>query len=106
MMKFAFISRHELTDKQHEMAQEQNVELVAIGDADAFSITPEFVADKGIFDGVVVVHPATAMNLAKRYKIGVFENRLRVEEGMPVIFQEKAFHIFDLTQHSFTPGMV
>lgn len=106
-MKFAFISRHEITDRQRSMAAEQDVEIVPIGDADAFEVTPDLVKASGKFDGVVVVHPAAAMRLASEYKIGVFENRLRVESGLPVVFEEKSFHIYDLRTKNqfFAPGM-
>ncbi len=107
-MKFAFISRHEITERQKEMAAEQDVEIIPIGDADAFAVTPDLVKTAGQFDGVVVVHPAAAMRLAKEYKIGVFENRLRVEPGLPVIFEEKSFHVYDLRTkpNVFSPGVV
>ena len=107
-MKFAFISRHEITDRQQSMAAEQDVEIIPIGDVDAFEVTPDLVKAAGEFDGVVVVHPAAAMRLASTYKIGVFENRLRVKSGLPVIFEEKSFHIYDLKTKTnvFSPGMV
>lgn len=107
-MKFAIISQQDITDKQRELAAEQNVEIIKIADIDVFSITPEFIVAIGSFDGVIVVHPAAAMRLASVYKIGVFENRLRIEQGHPIIFEEKSFHIYDLRRKSygFSPGMI
>ena len=90
MKKFAFVSRHVPTDSQIKLAAEQSVELVHIGDRDAFSITD---ADVGLeFEGVVVVHPAAALRLFHDFPIGVFENANRAPEGEPPKFEAAAFH--------------
>lgn len=95
-MKFAFISRHEPTHEQHAIAAEHGIELIPIGDADAFLVTRAFVDERGAFDGVVVVHPAAALRLAKFFAIGVFENANRARLGAPPEFAPVALHIFDL----------
>jgi hypothetical protein len=95
-MKFAFISRHTPTPEQQALAADQGIELVSIGDADAFTVTPSFVYDAGPFEGVVVVHPAAAMRLCQEFVIGVFENANRAEPGQPPQFVAKALHVFDL----------
>lgn len=95
-MKFAFISRHEPTAEQIKMAQSQEIELVHIGDTDAFSVTPGFVYEAGAFEGVVVVHPAAAMRLCSEFLVGVFENGSRAAlDGKPEFFA-KSFHIYDM----------
>ena len=96
MKKFAFISRHTPTDEQADLAQTQDVELVHVGDADAFSIGPDFVDAHGAFDGVAVVHPAAALRLAPSFLVGVFENGNRAAEGEKPQFFAKALHIYDL----------
>ncbi len=94
-MKFAFISRHEPTAEQHAMAADSGIELVVIGDRDAFSVTPADIAEAGDFDGVVVVHPAAAMRLADRYMIGVFENANRAAPGERPTFTAIALWLYD-----------
>jgi hypothetical protein len=95
-MKFAFISRHVPTLSQHELAQAQGIDLVHVGDTDAFKVSPGFVDDHGAFDGVVVVHPAAALNLASSFLVGIFENANRAPEGAPVSFEAVALHVYDL----------
>lgn len=95
-MKFAFISRHMPTDGQIAMAADQGIELVHVGDADAFTVSPSFVAAHGAFDGVVVVHPAAALRLAPSFLVGVFENANRAPVGEKPQFEAVSFHIFNL----------
>jgi len=95
-MKFAFISRHLPTDGQIAMAADQGIDLVHIGDADAFTVSPAFVDEHGAFDGVVVVHPAAALRLAPTFLVGVFENANRAPVGEKPQFEAVAFHVFDL----------
>lgn len=105
MKHFAFISRHEPTDEQVEMAAEQGIALHHIGDCDAFTVTPDFVVDEVTpthFDGVVVVHPAAAMRLCNKFAIGVFENANRAEAGEKPRFGAKSFHVYDLVS---LPGL-
>lgn len=101
MRYFAFISRHQPTVEQVALAEQQGITLYHVGDADAFSVTPQWVFSRPetpalTVDGVVVVHPAAALRLCGVLSIGVFENATRSEEGGPVQFFAKALHIYDL----------
>lgn len=96
MQKYAFISRHTTTPEQAVLAAEQGIELVPIGDCDAFTVGPSFVDEAGAFDGVVVVHPAAALRLAPHFIIGVFENGTRPGEGERPQFFAKSLHLFNL----------
>lgn len=94
MKKFAFISRHALTDEQLSLAAEQEIELIPIGDLDAFSPSREGMARlyEGGFDGVVVVHPWLALILSADFAVGVFENANRAPEGeKPSFFARKLY---------------
>lgn len=96
MEKFAFLSRHEPTQRQHELVANRGITLVHIGDADAFTVGPAFIDHAGAFDGVVVVHPAAALRLAGAFVIGVFENASRPPvDGRPQ-FDAAALHLYDL----------
>jgi len=95
-MKFAFISRHKPTNTQYLLAEAAGIDLIPAGDADAFSITNGFVDSLGAFDGVVVVHPATALRLASDFLIGVFENANRTPEGEKPTFEAVNLHVYDL----------
>jgi hypothetical protein len=95
-MRFAVISRHEPNSCQHELASEQGITLHHIGDTDAFTVTPEWVAEHGEFQGVVVVHPAAAMRLAPTFVVGVFANANRAPLGEKPQFEAVAFHVYDL----------
>lgn len=96
-MRFAFISRHNPTQGQLQLAADQGITLVQIGDRDAFTVNvPDVMGhDDGPFDGVVVVHPATAMRLCSTFLIGVFENANRASEGEKPSFEAVSFHIYD-----------
>lgn len=83
-MRFAFLSRHQPTKQQEVLADFQEIQLVSIGDKDAFTVSPEDIKAHGDFDGVVVVHPAAAMNLRKEYHIGIFKNAARPPVGAPI----------------------
>jgi len=95
-MKFAFISRHNPTDSQIALAAEQDIELVHIGDHDAFTVSPGFVDAAGNFEGVVVVHPAAALRLTSDFVVGVFENANRAPVGERPQFEAQALHLYDL----------
>jgi hypothetical protein len=95
-MQFAFISRHTPTPEQVALAAAQEIELIPIGDTDAFSVQPGFVYEAGPFEGVVVVHPAAAMRLCSNFLIGVFENATRPGEGDKPQFVAKSLHIYDM----------
>jgi len=90
----AFISRHTPNKKQVELAKEKGFDLIHVGDADAFSVGPGFVHDKGAFEAVAVVHPAAALNLIPHFIVGVFENANRASEGQPPKFEAVALHIW------------
>lgn len=96
MQKYAFISRHVPTPEQAALAADQGIELIPIGDCDAFSVSPSFVDEAGPFEGVVVVHPAAALRLAPTFIIGVFENGARPGEGERPQFVAKALHLYNL----------
>ena len=96
MRSFAFISRHKPTDEQQRLAKEEDIELVHIGDADAFTVSAGFVDGAGAFEGVVVVHPAAALRLCSQFEVGIFENGSRPGENDKPQFFAKSFHIFDL----------
>jgi hypothetical protein len=96
MDRYAFISRHEPTEAQHQLAREQGIELVPIGDRDAFSVSPSEVDHAGAVGGVVVVHPAAALRLAGRFLVGVFENANRAPEGERPQFEAQALHVYDM----------
>lgn len=97
--RYAFISRHEPTQAQLDLALRWGIDLVPVGDADAFEVTPEWVEsyDNPGFDGVIVVHPAAAMRLAKTHKVGVFRNANRAGPGEPPKFEAQGLYLYDLT---------
>ena len=94
MLNFAFVSRHNPTPEQNALALEYNVQLIPIGDRDAFTINPEDIDAMGVFDGVVVVHPAAALRLVKSFLVGIFENGTRPADGDKPTFFATAFHIY------------
>ena len=98
MKKFAFISRHVPTQEQHALAAEQDIEIIHVGDADAFTVDSGWVEDQsiGLFDGVVVVHPAASMRLCNNYIVGIFKNENRAPDGQPLQFLATELHLFDL----------
>jgi hypothetical protein len=95
-MDFAFISRHQPTEKQHALASEQGHTLTYVGDADAFTVGAGFVHHHGPFEGVVVVHPAASLRLAPQFVVGVFENANRAPVGETPQFEAVSFHVYDL----------
>ena len=94
--KFAFISRHKPTKEQIDLATAQGIELISIGDLDAFKITPAMIYEEEPYEGVIVVHPAAALRLCSDFIIGIYENGNRPgPDGKPTFFA-KDLHIFDL----------
>lgn len=102
--KFAFISRHSLTDHQREVFSAYfrgtgpAPELVEVGDLDAFS--PELsnqlngLQEQG-FRGVVCVHPVVALEAFQLgLDVGVFENVNRAEPGEPPRFECGGIRVF------------
>lgn len=96
--EMAFISRHKPTDAQVILAFEKGFQLVHVGDADAFTVSPGWVHDKGPFGAVAVVHPAAALRLCEVFEVGIFENANRAPEGEPVRFEAVALHMFNLVR--------
>ncbi len=93
-MKFAFISRHVPTQGQIELAAQKGIELVHVGDRDAFSVSHEEFKS---FDGVVVVHPAMALRLLNTHnQVGVFNNVNRAPVGEKPQFETTEFHLYKL----------
>jgi hypothetical protein len=97
MKRFAFISRHEPTARQVSLAEERGIELVHVGDRDAFRFDPnEFAWKRGQpsrrYDGAIVVHAAMALRLVGKLSwIGVFENGARENGG----FEPVALHVYE-----------
>lgn len=92
MKKFAFISRHTPTPEQIELADRLNIELVTVGDKDAFSLSGE---QWDGMDGACVVHPAAALRLIREgFDILVYENANRAPEGEKPQFYASAAHLF------------
>lgn len=91
MTKFAFISRHEPTEAQRQMASERGIDLDYLGDMDAFSSAAgtrlNDLVDQG-YQGVIVVHPilaARAINLG--LQVGSYENANRAPVGEKPTFE-------------------
>lgn len=96
MKKFAFISRHTPTDSQISIAAEKGIELVSVGDRDAFTVSPNEFKE---FDGAVVVHPAMAMRLCSHMCIGVFNNVNRAPVGEKPQFEATELHLYSVVPH-------
>ena len=88
--KFAFVTRHAVTEEQKALAAEKGIELVPVGDIDAFSCEiPEG------FDGIVCVHPAMALRALKAgLTVAVFENGNRASESEKPSFFAKALWVY------------
>lgn len=95
--KFAFISRHQPTQEQIDLAKEKNIELVPIGDFDGFTVTYKDISNHGDFDGVICAHAAMALRLINYYFIGIYENGQR-----PDINGNMTFKAIDLIFYSIT----
>lgn len=93
-LNFAVVSRHQPTDAQIEIARRKNIKLVYLGDYDAFTITPEWISDKGEFKGVIVVHGAAVARLLRFYDVGIFENSNRVEADQPLDYVAGSLHVY------------
>lgn len=80
MKTLAFVSRHAPTPAQHALAREAGLDLIHVGDRDAFApVEPHLIEN---YDGAVVVHPAAAVAwLATGKLVGVFENETRPPVG-------------------------
>jgi len=99
MQSFLMCSRHNITPEQYALALKAGITLHQGTDLDAFAANHDLikqVCDQGVFEGVIVVHPALALKLSTAYRIGVFENANRAPEGAPPSFQAVGFEVFDL----------
>ncbi len=102
MKNFAFISRHVPTQEQIDLCEQQDINLIHIGDFDAFSVIADDVEHAvaqidefaGELEGVIVVHPAAALRLQNYFIVGVFENGNRAAEGEKPQFFAKALHVY------------
>jgi len=92
MKRFAFISRHDISEKQERLAREKGIELIPVGDRDAFTVDPEEFQG---FDGAIVVHPAAALRLCSaRFEVGVFENANRAPASGKPLFEPVTLRVF------------
>lgn len=95
-MRFAFLSRHQPTQEQIDLATERGIELIHLGDVDAFSWSlsdAERIKDMDI-DGVICVHPVLALKAFNAgFDVGVFENGNRAPEGEKPQFFAKSLWI-------------
>ena len=81
-MKFAWVSRHEPTPEQKHLAELAEIELVPVGDRDAWGPEPLDGIEVPEYRGVVCVHPLIAVGaLKKGLRVGVFENISRPGPG-------------------------
>jgi hypothetical protein len=94
MEKFAFVSRHAPTPDQIRVAAEMNIELVGVGDVDAFGVSEKDgiagflprLLDTQDIEGVICVHALIALRAYKAgFPVGVFQNISRPgPDGKPV----------------------
>jgi len=104
MFKYAFVSRHAPTPEQVALAAKAKIELVPVGDLDAFTVDAKTVRElcPGAL-GAVVVHPAAAVRLLfSGLPVGVFENANRAPVGQPPQFEAKALHLFSADCDPYT----
>lgn len=88
--KYVFVSRHEPSESQMEMASDQGIDMEWVGDRDAFTWSPEKEFDNTDVVGVICVHPAiSAKALIGGYDVAVFENGSRGEG-----FKCKGLHFY------------
>jgi hypothetical protein len=98
--KFAFVSRHEATPEQIEIAAQHGITLEAVGDLDAFNFGMS--SGKGgkhlihDYSGVIVAHAWMALQFAARGQtVGVFENAMRPVEGGKPTFEAKSLRVME-----------
>lgn len=100
MKNFAFISSDEPTAEQHAVAANKQIKLIYLFESDPFNIDHFWVQKKGNFDGVVVTHPAVALNLRQSFLIGIFNNINVSQEGETPNFQPLELGIFDNREYT------
>ena len=98
MQKFLFVSRHQPTSEQVDLAAMKNVSLIHVGDLDAFAddlvSQIEKLDNEHRVDGIVSVHPRIALaawSLGLRH--GSFRNVNRAPVGAPPQFSTDLFKI-------------
>ncbi len=99
MGTLAFLSRHEPTDRQRELAREHGFEdLVHVGDVDGFHDDLDaLLADAAghPFAAVAVVHAAAAVRLySTGWRVALFENANRAPVGERPQFEATALHLY------------
>ncbi len=89
MKPFAFISRHSPTKEQAGLAADLDIELIPVGDRDAFAFTIQDAEDLAKnYKGIICVHPLIAITaLLAETAVGVFENANRAPVGEPPKFE-------------------
>ena len=103
LAKFAFISRHVPTPEQIRLAESKGIELVHVGDCDAFDpkcLDAWFPDDysKRKYKGLIAVHPAVFLTAIGKHItfMGVFENRNRAAEGEKPQFVCSNLHLWNV----------
>lgn len=92
MERFAFVSRHVPTERQHQLAAEKGIILVHVGDVDAFRGDFGSIRPNVDFAGCVVVNAAAALRAITHFpKIGVFENAAARGSGQ---FEPVELHVW------------
>lgn len=88
-----FISRHEPSNEQVELAQRAGYTLIKQPDVDAFSWNVPLGC---VADAIAVVHPAAAMAVVESgRKVAVFENANRAPVGSKPEFYAVSLHIYN-----------
>lgn len=94
-LRYGFISRHNPTPEQIDLALAIGIDLIPVGDLDAFaddlSAQIETIDSAHNMDGIVCVHPLIALvanNLS--LPVGIFRNATRPGiDGKPQFFADK-----------------
>lgn len=105
MKDMVFISRHQPTEAQVNLAKRAGYNLIRVGDIDAFSVTASLTMQDvvGNAEGICVVNPALAMtalmlsrpHLGQGKVVAVFENGNRAPEGEKPQFEAVSLVIFE-----------
>jgi len=100
MKKMIFISRHQPTPEQHDLAEMTGFQLIPVGDMDAFAYDlRKQIRDRLLQEDathISCVHPAIAMTAfaAGAEGVGIFENAARAAEGEKPTFEPVVLHVF------------
>lgn len=104
--QIAFVSRHAPTAEQYALAEKAGMELIHVGDCNAFSMEEVRKITKG-YEYIAVAHVASAMLLLagdnysnniddRTHVICVFENENRAPEGEKPQFFTRRMHTYVL----------